>query len=142
MKALTGIVSITLLTLASIGGARAAGTLPPASQDAAPEPEARRAVLVTGASSGIGRKTAEFLAANGFFVYAGARKEKDLRELDAIENVQSIRLDVTIPEQIEAAVETVRAGGRGLYGLVNNAGSDIIQSTLCDWRRRGSFRSP
>jgi NADPH:quinone reductase-like Zn-dependent oxidoreductase len=56
----------------------------------------QRAVLVTGASSGIGRKTAELLASRGFFVYAGARSEQDLRELNTFENIQSIRLDVTI----------------------------------------------
>ena len=83
-------------------------------------------VLVTGASSGIGRKTAELLASRGFFVYAGARKEEDLRELNAIENIQSIRLDVTIQEEIDAAVETVRAAGRGLYGLINNAGVAVV----------------
>ena len=66
------------------------------------EPAVQRAILVTGASSGIGRKTTELLASKGFFVYAGARKEKDLKELEAIENVQSIRLDVTIPAEIEA----------------------------------------
>lgn len=86
------------------------------------DPDPQRAVLVTGASTGIGRRTTELLASSGFFVYAGARKDKDLQELNAIENVQSIRLDVTIPEEIDAAVETVRAGGRGLYGLINNAG--------------------
>jgi NAD(P)-dependent dehydrogenase (short-subunit alcohol dehydrogenase family) len=83
-------------------------------------------VLVTGASSGIGRKITEVLAARGYFVYAGARKEQDLLELDAMENVQSIRLDVTIQEEIDAAVETVRGAGRGLYGLVNNAGVAVI----------------
>jgi NAD(P)-dependent dehydrogenase (short-subunit alcohol dehydrogenase family) len=83
-------------------------------------------VLVTGASTGIGRKTAELLASRGFFVYAGARKAADLAELDAIENMQSIRLDVTIQEEIDAAVETVRAEGRGLYGLINNAGVAVI----------------
>ena len=41
-----------------------------------------RAVLITGASSGIGVKTAEVLAANGFYVYAGARKQADLDALD------------------------------------------------------------
>lgn len=40
--------------------------------------EAPKAVLVTGASSGIGRKITERLASNGFFVYAGARAQKDL----------------------------------------------------------------
>ena len=82
----------------------------------------QKAVLVTGASTGIGRNITEVLAANGYFVYAGARKQKDLDALNEIENVQSIRLDVTIQEEIDAAVKTVRDGGRGLYGLVNNAG--------------------
>jgi NAD(P)-dependent dehydrogenase (short-subunit alcohol dehydrogenase family) len=81
-----------------------------------------KAVLVTGASSGIGRKITEHLAANGYFVYATARKEEDLKALGAIKNVQSLRLDVTQPAEIAAAVETVTKGGRGLYGLVNNAG--------------------
>ena len=82
----------------------------------------QKAVLVTGASTGIGRKIAEVLAEQGYFVYAGARKQKDLDALNEIDNVQSIKLDVTIQEQIDAAVEIVNEGGRGLYGLVNNAG--------------------
>ena len=88
----------------------------------AEEQEAQQAVLVTGASSGIGRNIAEKLAANGYFVYAGARKDKDLAALDAIENIKAVRLDVTVQDQIDAAVELVRSEGRGLYGVVNNAG--------------------
>ncbi len=84
--------------------------------------DAQKAVLVTGASTGIGREIAETLAENGFFVYAGARKQKDLDALNAIDNIKSVRLDVTQQDEIDAAVETVRAGGKGLYGLVNNAG--------------------
>jgi NAD(P)-dependent dehydrogenase (short-subunit alcohol dehydrogenase family) len=86
------------------------------------EPPAQKAVLVTGASTGIGRKITERLAVAGYFVYAGARKEADLRALDAIKNVDSIRLDVTKPDEIAAAVETITRAGRGLYGVVNNAG--------------------
>jgi len=85
-----------------------------------------RAVLITGASSGIGLKTAEVLAANGFFVYAGARKQADIDMLDAIDNVEGVRLDVNVQEDIDAAVETIKAGGRGLYGLINNAGVVIL----------------
>ncbi len=81
-----------------------------------------RAILVTGASSGIGRSITETLAAKGFFVYAGARKPADLEALNRIENVQAIRLDVTVQSEIDAAVQTIRDAGRGLHGLVNNAG--------------------
>ena len=91
-----------------------------------PAPAPQRAVLVTGASTGIGRKVAERLAADGYFVYAGARKDKDIAELSAIKNVQGLRLDVTKPEEIAAAVETVSKEGRGLYALVNNAGVAIV----------------
>jgi len=89
-----------------------------------------KAVLVTGASTGIGRKITERLAADGYFVYAGARKEVDLQGLNAITNVQAIRLDVTHPDDISAAVDTVSKAGRGLYGLVNNAGVVTVGSLL------------
>ena len=82
----------------------------------------QKAVLVSGASTGIGRKITERLATAGYFVYAGARKDADLQALGAIKNVQAVRLDVTKPADIDAAVATVVKGGRGLYALVNNAG--------------------
>ena len=86
----------------------------------------QKAILVTGASSGIGLKITEFLSSAGHFVYAGARKEKDLAALNEMPNVQSIRLDVTIQSDIDAAVKTITEEGRGLYGLVNNAGVAIV----------------
>jgi NAD(P)-dependent dehydrogenase (short-subunit alcohol dehydrogenase family) len=86
----------------------------------------QKAILVTGASTGIGRHIAETLAAEGHFVYAGARKQKDLDALSAIENIQGIKLDVTIQAEIDAAVETISNAGRGLYGLINNAGVAVI----------------
>ena len=89
-----------------------------------------RAVLVTGASSGIGKRTTELLSAEGFFVYAGARKQQDLDMLDAMKNVEAVRLDVTKPGDIEAAVKQVTEGGRGLYAVVNNAGVAILQPLI------------
>jgi NAD(P)-dependent dehydrogenase (short-subunit alcohol dehydrogenase family) len=83
-------------------------------------------ILVTGASTGSGRMIAETLAANGHFVFAGARKEKDLKALDAIKNIQAIRLDVTIQSEIDAAVKTVSESGKGLYAIVNNAGVGLM----------------
>ena len=103
--------SLMLLAALPIGGN--AGNSPDHNQ---------KAILVTGASTGIGRRITERLAADGYFVYAGARKEADLQALGAIQNVQAVRLDVTEPEDIDAAVETVTKAGRGLDGLVNNAG--------------------
>ena len=92
----------------------------------AQEPDDPRAVLVTGASTGIGAKMTEVLSGSGFFVYAGARKPADLERLDAMENVKAVRLDVTIQSEIDAAVELVRSEGRGLYGLINNAGVVVM----------------
>ena len=89
-----------------------------------------KAVLVTGASTGIGRKVTERLAADGYFVYAGARKDSDLHALAALKNVQAVRLDVTSPEQIEAARKSIEQAGRGLYGLVNNAGVVTIATVM------------
>jgi len=86
----------------------------------------QKAVLITGASSGLGRSMTEMIASKGYFVYAGARKDKDMKELNAIENVQAVRLDVTKQEQIDAAVKTISDAGRGLYGLVNNAGVVVL----------------
>ena len=92
----------------------------------AAEPGQQKAVLVTGASTGIGRNIAERLATEGYFVYAGARKDADIKALSQIDNIQGIRLDVTIQEDIDAAVATVRNSDRGLYGIVNNAGVVIM----------------
>lgn len=85
-------------------------------------PSEQKAVLVTGASTGIGRKITEYLAGKGYLIYAGARKDSDLKALATIEGVRSVRLDVTRPEDIAAAVEMISQAGCGLYGLVNNAG--------------------
>lgn len=85
-----------------------------------------RAVLVTGASSGIGLRMTEVLAENGFHVYAGARKAEDLARLDDMDNVQSVRLDVNVLVDIDAAVRFVEEQGRGLHGLINNAGVAVI----------------
>ncbi len=86
----------------------------------------QKAVLITGASSGLGLKMTELLSTSGFFVYATARKDADLKRLDSMKNVEAIKLDVLKPDQIEAAVTQVSNAGRGLYGLINNAGVAIF----------------
>ncbi len=84
------------------------------------------AILITGATSGIGRAAAELLAEQGYFVYAGARKDTDMAELNAIENIMAVRLDVTKQDQIDAAVALIEKEGRGLAGVVNNAGVNVV----------------
>ncbi|MEM9376770.1 MAG: SDR family oxidoreductase [Pseudomonadota bacterium] len=84
-----------------------------------------KTVVITGASTGIGRSAAEYLAARGWQVFAGVRKEKDAAVLAAADGrIKPILLDVTDPDQVNAAVDTVRAAldGHKLAGLVNNAG--------------------
>jgi NAD(P)-dependent dehydrogenase (short-subunit alcohol dehydrogenase family) len=86
----------------------------------------RGAVVVTGASTGIGEATATHLASLGFIVFAGVRKDADAERLKANGpgRLEPVRLDVTDAESIEAAVAEVRekTGGEELVGLVNNAG--------------------
>ncbi len=77
-------------------------------------------VLVTGASTGIGRAAVERLAAGSVPVLAGARKQADLDELASIPGVEPSALDVTDPQAIEAL--RARLEGVALRGLVNNAG--------------------
>lgn len=84
-----------------------------------------RNVLVTGASSGIGKAIAEELARAGMNVFAGVRR---LSRGQAEPRVQEILLDVTVPESIAAAVVEI-AGGTGdgeFDALVNNAGIGTI----------------
>ena len=85
-------------------------------------------VLITGASTGIGRATALGLSASGWTVLAGVRKTADGEALRAGggERVIPLQLDVTDPEQIERAAERVgELAPGGLDALVNNAGSAV-----------------
>jgi len=91
--------------------------------------DARPAVLVTGASTGIGAACTVRLAQDGFRVYAGVRREEDGLSLirQAGDAAAPILLDVTNPAQIKVAVARIaeETGGRGLQALVNNAGVAI-----------------
>jgi NAD(P)-dependent dehydrogenase (short-subunit alcohol dehydrogenase family) len=102
-------------------------TIVPVWADSERPPKPQQVVLVTGAGSGIGRNITEHLAAEGYTVYAGARKEEDMQALNKIPNVRAIHLDVTSQPDIDNAVNIIRQNGQGLYGLVNNAGVAVIE---------------
>jgi NADP-dependent 3-hydroxy acid dehydrogenase YdfG len=79
------------------------------------------AVLITGCSTGIGRATAERLAARGWTVYATARKLDSVRDLEA-KGCKTLHLDVTDEASMRAAVDAVVAAEGAVGVLVNNAG--------------------
>ena len=92
----------------------------------------RGAVLVTGASTGIGRATALHLDRLGFQVFAGVRKRGDAESLDeeGSERLEPVMIDVTDEGMIEVTRERIQdvTGGR-LAGLVNNAGIAVAGGT-------------
>lgn len=80
-------------------------------------------VLVTGASSGLGKETAQKLAQEGYKVFAGVRKQEDKEALENLnENIKGVFLDVTSDESVNCAFETISNVTDTLYALVNNAG--------------------
>jgi NAD(P)-dependent dehydrogenase (short-subunit alcohol dehydrogenase family) len=84
------------------------------------------AVVVTGASTGIGRATALLLDQKGYRVFAGVRKQADAKSIeeDGSERLTPITIDVTEESSIASAKDEVHRaiGEDGLVGLVNNAG--------------------
>lgn len=82
-----------------------------------------RAVLVTGASSGIGAASALALAERGFTVFAGVRRRSDGAGLaPSRERIRTLELDVTDAAQIESATRSIAACALPLHAVVNNAG--------------------
>jgi NADP-dependent 3-hydroxy acid dehydrogenase YdfG len=79
------------------------------------------AVLITGCSSGIGRATAERLAAEGWKVYATARRPETLADLEQ-KGCVTLALDVTDEESMSAAVAKVTEAEGAVGVLINNAG--------------------
>lgn len=77
--------------------------------------------FVTGASTGIGFEAAKKLAANGFTVYAGARRVDRMEPLKA-HGVNILQLDVTDDESMQNAVSTILDAHARIDVLVNNAG--------------------
>jgi NAD(P)-dependent dehydrogenase (short-subunit alcohol dehydrogenase family) len=88
-------------------------------------PSSTSTIVVTGASSGIGRATAVELARSEHRVYAAARRERELQTLaETHPGITGLALDVTDPTSVAAARDQVRAdtGGGGPDVLVNAAG--------------------
>ena len=95
-------------------------------------------VLITGCSSGIGRATAELLAAKGYSVYATARRTESIADLEA-KGCKLLALDVCDESSMQAAVGAVEQAEGAVGVLVNNAGysqSGAVESVPLDQVRR------
>ena len=86
---------------------------------------ASQTVLITGASAGIGKSTAERLLREGYTVYAAARRVENMRGLEDLGAV-ALKMDVTREEDLVAAVERITAEHGGVDVLVNNAGFGLF----------------
>jgi NAD(P)-dependent dehydrogenase (short-subunit alcohol dehydrogenase family) len=85
-----------------------------------------KTVLITGASSGIGKATALHFAQNGWNVAATMRRPEQETELSQHPNVKLFRLDVTDAASIRQALADARAAFGGIDAVVNNAGYGAI----------------
>lgn len=100
--------------------------------------------MVTGASTGIGKACAVYLAKRGFSVIAGVRRDENGKNLELVAggNLQGIQLDIADSGSIQAAGKKIAeiTGESGLAGIVNNAGISVpgpVEFVSRDeWRRQ------
>lgn len=95
----------------------------------------KKAVVVTGCSSGIGKSIAERLVAHDFLVFATTRNVADAKRLSDLRKKENLipvsPLDLTLQEEIYAAAESIKSnlqcrGCHGLSGIISNAGGGSI----------------
>ncbi|MEC7827508.1 MAG: SDR family NAD(P)-dependent oxidoreductase [Actinomycetota bacterium] len=101
-----------------------------------------QAVVVTGASTGIGHAVAKRLANNGWQVWAGTRSRTDAVELERHPGVSSLRIEVTDESSLKTAFDevAVQRGSAGLDLLVVNAGivvgGPLEYVSQAEWRQQ------
>ena len=102
-----------------------------------------RTIVISGASTGIGKATALALAERGHNVLAGIRNEEAAENLRSLSGgkIEPVHLDIVNAESLDRFCEqySTRFESEGLYGLINNAGAAHIgaleYSSMEQWRR-------
>lgn len=98
-----------------------------------PDAQAGKIAVVTGASSGIGRATAQLMAATGWTVYAVARRAERLQELAQECGVRPVALDITDRDAVaEQAARILEETGGQLDALVNISGGALGVDSVAD----------
>lgn len=84
----------------------------------------KKVILVTGASSGIGKAAAERLIKDGHTVYVAARRIQLMDDLKAL-GALPLAMDITSESEVQAVMQTIASAHNGLDVLINNAGFAI-----------------
>ncbi|WP_343672207.1 SDR family oxidoreductase [Chitinophaga sp.] len=108
----------------------------------------QKTIFITGASSGLGKLTARYFAANGWNVAATMRTPEKETELTQIKNIQIFKLDVTNRTQVQEAVDAaIHAFGK-IDVVVNNAGVgaygplEFAADQTIDWQFNVNVKGP
>lgn len=88
-------------------------------------------ILITGASTGIGRSTAEYFAARGWQVAATMRSPENASAWASSPRIACLRLDVTQPDTIRRALDETLARFGSIDAVVNNAGYGLVGPFEC-----------
>lgn len=91
-----------------------------------PAAESRKVILITGASSGIGKACAEHLASRGYRVFGTCRDTADQKT--ATDNIEMLSMNVDDDDSVRDAIANLLATTGRLDGVVNNAGFALMGS--------------
>ena len=94
-----------------------------------------KVILITGATSGIGYKTAEYLAAQGNIVYGAGRR---IESLENIKQVNPLKLDLTNEQSKRQSIQLSQTKEELMYSLIMLVMVHMVQSKMSQLKKRNS----